>query len=49
MGEYLIKNYQMMQNYTEEDLFNGLVEFDAYLVDPNYKANIQSINPPLSK
>jgi hypothetical protein len=30
-------------------LFNGLIEFDAYLVDPKYKQKIQAINPPLSK
>lgn len=49
MGEYLIKNYQMIQNYTENDFLNGLVEFDAYLVDPKYKQLIQQVNPPLSK
>ncbi len=49
MGEYLIKNYQMIQNYNEQDIINGLIEFDPYLVDPKYKQVIQAINPPLSK
>jgi len=49
MGEYLIKNYRMIQQYDEKDLMNGLIEFDAYVVDPKYKQIIQSINPPLSK
>ena len=37
LSEYLIKNYRMIQNYNEEDLLNGLIEFDAYVVDPRYK------------
>jgi hypothetical protein len=49
MGEYIMKNYQMIQNYSEADFFNGIVEFDAYLMDPRYKEKIQAINPPLSK
>jgi cellobiose-specific phosphotransferase system component IIB len=49
MSEYLIKNYQMIQNYGEEDLKNGMIEFDAYLVDPKYKEIITKVNPPLSK
>lgn len=39
----------MIQQYDEKDLMNGLIEFDAYVVDPKYKQIIQSINPPLSK
>lgn len=49
MGEYLVKNYQMMQHYNEQELLDGLIEFDAYLVDSKYKEKIQAINPPLSK
>lgn len=39
----------MIQQYNEQELMNGLIEFDAYVLDPRYKEIIQSINPPLSK
>jgi hypothetical protein len=37
-----------MQRHTYEDLANGIVEFDPYLVDANYRQKIEAISPPLS-
>lgn len=37
-----------MQRHSEEDLMNGIIEFDPYLIDPEYRAKIEKVNPPLS-
>lgn len=36
-----------MKNFSEDDIFNGICEFDCYLMDPDYKEKILEINPPL--
>ncbi len=46
-GEYLVKNFEHMQRHTYEDLIDGIVEFDPYLIDPRYRQKIEAINPPL--
>lgn len=38
-----------MKNFDEEDFANGVCEFDCYLLDPDYKSKIMSINPQISK
>lgn len=47
-ADYLIQNFNHMQKHTQEDIFNGIVEFDPYLVSPNYRQLIEKVNPPLS-
>jgi hypothetical protein len=37
-----------MQRHSQEDIFNGIIEFDPYLVHPNYRQIIEKVNPPLS-
>lgn len=36
-SDYLIQNFNHLQRHTEADIFNGMVEFDSYLVNPNYR------------
>jgi len=37
MGEYIVQNFNHMQRHSEEDLMNGIIEFDPYLINPNYR------------
>jgi hypothetical protein len=37
-----------MQRHSEEDLMNGIIEFDPFLIDPYYRVKIEKVNPPLS-
>ena len=37
-----------MQQHTQEDIFNGIIEFDPYLINSNYREIIEKVNPPLS-
>lgn len=46
-AEYLVKNFQHMQRHSYQDLLDGIVEFDPYLVDSRYREKIEAINPPL--
>lgn len=36
-SEYLVKNHDFFQTFTEEDLLDGMCEFDCYLIDPDHK------------
>lgn len=47
-SEYLVKNFQHMQQHSYEDLLDGVVEFDPFLVDPRYRQKIEAVSPPLS-
>lgn len=37
-----------MQRHTYNDIVNGIIEFDPYLIDNHYRSKIEAINPPLS-
>lgn len=47
-GDYLIQNYYHLKQHSFEHILNGIVEFDPFLVRPNYRALIEQVNPPLS-
>ena len=47
-SDYLIQNFKHMQQHTQEDIFNGIIEFDPYLINLNYRQIIEKVNPPLS-
>jgi hypothetical protein len=46
-SDYLVKNFNFFQTFSEEDLVDAMAEFDCYLIDPDHKQIIQEINPPL--
>ena len=47
-SEYLVQNVQHINSHTEQQLLDGIVEFDCYLVDPKCRQKIEAVNPPLS-
>lgn len=47
-ADYLIQNFKHMQQHTQDDIFNGIIEFDPYLINSNYREIIEKVNPPLS-
>lgn len=36
-SDYLLQNFLHMQNHSERDLLNGVIEFDPYLISPHYR------------
>lgn len=48
-SEYLVKNYQKIQNEPIENINRCMIEFDIYLEEPGYKEKIEKINPRVPK
>lgn len=49
MGEYLLKNYQAIKKLSLLDIEKGLINFDIFRMDFDYKEQILEVNPQLTK
>ena len=40
-GDYLVQNIEHLERHSLENILDGIIEFDPYLIRPNYKTIIQ--------